>query len=111
MGFESRWTDVKKLGVEIKNLTPILLSTDDPPKVQLASGSKHIHYSTKRYNGKLYILAVNISREEQDAEFVISGEVKKAEVLFEGRSLPVKTYRLTDKFQPIAVHVYEMEIP
>ncbi len=111
LGFESRWADVRKLGEEIKNLTPVLLSTDKPPKVQLASGSKHIHYSTKRYNGKLYILAVNISREEQDAEFIISGEIKKAEVLFEGRSLPVKTYRLTDKFQPIAVHVYEMALP
>jgi len=111
LGFESRWTDVKKLGEEIKSLVPVLLSTEKPPKVQLVSGSKHIQYSTKRHNGKLYIIAVNTSQEEQDAEFIISGEMDRAGVLFEDRSLAVKTYRIADNFQPIAVHVYEMEIP
>jgi len=111
LGFESRWADVKKLGQEIKSLIPILLSTEEPPNVQLSSGERHIHFSTRRYDGRLYILAVNVSREEQDAEFIISEEVKEAKILFEDRSLSVEKYRLTDKFQPIAVHLYEMELP
>lgn len=111
LGFESRWVDVKQLGAEIKSLIPILLSTEEPPKVQLSSGVRYIHFSTRRHDGKLYILAVNVSREEQDAEFTISEGVKEARVLFEDRSLPVEKYRLTDKFQPIAVHVYKMKLP
>ena len=111
LGFESRWADVKKLGQEIKSLIPILLSTEEPPNVQLSSGAQHVHFSTRRHDGKLYILAVNVSREEQDAEFIISEEVKEAKILFEDRSLSVEKYRLTDKFQPIAVHLYEMELP
>jgi hypothetical protein len=110
LGFESRWADVKNLGAEIKSLIPVLLSADEPPKVQLSSGVRQIHFSAKRHGGKLYILAVNASREEQDAEFTISAEVKEAKVLFKNRSLSVEKYRLTDKFQPIAVHVYEIVV-
>jgi hypothetical protein len=111
LGFESRWADVKKLGEEIKSLTPVLLSKEKPSKVHLSSGARWIHFSTKHRDRKLYILAVNVSREEQDAEFVISEEVEESEVLFEDRSLPVEKYRLRDRFQPIDVHVYEVQIP
>ena len=110
MGFEKRWADVKQMGQEIKELIPILLSTEEPPKAQLSSGARNINFSTKQHDGKLYILAVNISREEHDAEFTISAEASEARVLFEDRSLPIATYRLKDKFQPVAVHVYEIEI-
>ena len=81
---------------------------EQPPRVQLASGSRYIQFSTKQHDGKLYILAVNISREEQEAEFVISEEVEEVKVLFEDRVLPMEKYRLTDTFQPVAVHVYEI---
>ena len=110
LGFESRWADVKKVGEEVKRLTPILLSTEEPPKVQLSSGVKNIHFSAKQHDGKLYILAVNISREEHDAEFVISADAEKATVLFEGRALNIEIFRLKDTFQPLDVHVYEIGI-
>ena len=110
LGFQSRWTDVKKLGREIEELIPILLSTEEPPKAQLSSGGQNIHFTTKRHDGKLYILAVNVSREEHDAEFVISTETKDAEVMFEDRTILIEKYRLKDKFQPVAVHVYRVEI-
>ena len=89
---------------------PVLLSTEEPPGVQLAKGSRYIHFSTKRHDGKLYILAVNVSREEQDAEFIISAGAEEAKVLFEERSVSVEKYRLIDKFQPIAAHVYEIKM-
>jgi hypothetical protein len=110
LGFDKRWAEVKKLGAEIKSLMPVLLSTEELPRVQLAKGSRYIHFSTKRHDGKLYILAVNISREEQDAEFAISAEVEEAKALFEERSVPVEKYRLLDKLQPIAAHVYEIQM-
>jgi hypothetical protein len=110
LGFDKRWAEVKKLGAEIKSLMPVLLSTEEPPRVQLVKGSQYIHFSTKRHDGKLYILAVNVSREEQDAEFIISAEVEDAKVLFEERSVSMEKYRLTDKFQPIAAHVYEIQM-
>lgn len=111
LGFEKRWADVKQVGEEIKQLIPILLSTEKPLKVHLSSGGqKNIHFSTRQYEGKLYILAANVTRKEHNAEFTISANIKKAEALFEKRSLSVENYRLRDNFQPIAVHVYEMEI-
>ncbi|MEK7396400.1 MAG: hypothetical protein AAB116_05645, partial [Candidatus Poribacteria bacterium] len=109
-GFESRWNDVKRLGTEIKSLIPILLSTEARPKVQLLSGAKNIHFSAKYYDGKLYIMAVNSSDQPQNADFVISEEVKSVKILFEDRTVNMEKYHLKDTFSPIAVHVYEIEI-
>jgi len=107
-GFESRWSDVKKLGNEIKGLTPVLLSSEDTPKVQ--SSTMNIHFSTKRLDDKIYIIAVNASDKELDAEFVIPTESKSAKVLSEDRSVPIEDYRIKDKFPPITVHVYEISL-
>ena len=38
---------------EIKSLIPVLLSKEQPPRVQLASGSRYVHFSTKQHDGKL----------------------------------------------------------
>jgi len=110
LGFEKRWTDVKRLGTEISSLMPVLLSTDTIPKVQLLSGAQHIHFFVKCYDGKFYIIAVNTSDKAQDAEFTISEEVKSVKVLFEDRFIIMDKYHLKDTFPSIAVHIYEIEI-
>jgi len=101
---------VKRLGEELKSLSPFLLSTDIPPKVSLASGSKHISFSSHLYQDKLYIMAVSTSEEEQKAEFIISGETDKVSVLFENRDVSIEGYSLKDSFPPIGVHVYRISL-
>lgn len=110
LGFESRWNDVKRLGIEIKSLIPILLSTEPAPKVQLLSGGKNIQFSAKYYDGKIYLIAVNSSEQTQNADFIISEEAKDAKVLFDDRIVTIEKYHLKDTFAPIAVHVYEIGI-
>jgi len=107
-GFESRWSDLKKLGEEVKSLIPVLLSEESVPKVQLVSGSREIGYIARQYDGSLYIIAANSSDRSKDAEFSISAEVQIADVLFENRSVAIEKFRLRDTFSPIAVHIYKI---
>lgn len=109
IGFEHRWADVEKLGSEIKSLIPIILSTEKATKVQILSGSKNIHYTTKYYNKNIYIIAVNISDKLMDAEFIVSTESKTAKVLNEDRYLNIEKYVLKDYFPPISVRIYEIK--
>ncbi len=109
-GFDSRWSDVKRLGEEIKSLIPIILSTEKTPKVQILSGSKSIHFTTKYHNKNIYIIAVNVSDKPISAEFVIPSESKNAIVLYEDRTLDIEKYTLKDYFPPVAVKIYEIKV-
>jgi len=107
-GFESRWSDLKKLGEEVKSLIPVLLSEELAPKVQLVSGSREIGYIARRYDGSIYIIAANESDSSRDAEFSISAEVQIVDVMFENRTVSIEKFRLRDTFSPIAVHIYKI---
>ncbi len=110
IGFDKRWPDVKKLAEEIRSITPIILSTEKTPKVQILSGSRNIHFTVKYYNKNIYIIAVNISDKPMETKFIIPSESRYAMALFEDRILNIEKYILKDYFPPIGVRIYEIKV-
>lgn len=107
--FGERWHFMKRIGAEVKELFPVLLSPEEMA-VSVEPGNEAIHCLIKVADGKRYLLAVNGSRSPHRPSFRlpagVSGSVK---VKFEDRAIPVKEGLLTDFFAPLAAHVYELD--
>lgn len=107
--FVERWDFMKRIGAEVKELFPVLLSPEEMP-VSVEPKNEAIHCLVKVCNGKRYLLAVNGSRQPHRPSFRlpagVSGSVK---VKFEDRAIPVRDALLTDFFSPLAAHVYELD--
>jgi hypothetical protein len=97
------WQSVKELNQEIASLTPVLLS----PKClgNTSVGDSAICFLEKHYNGKTYILAVNIMREKTKAHFDC-GVNCSFRVLFEDRAITAANHCFEDTFGPLERHVY-----
>jgi hypothetical protein len=70
--YEEMWGWMKKIGGEVRELSPILLSTEELP-VQVVSGGRNVHAIAKRHDGRLYLIAVNSRDEAQAAEINLDG--------------------------------------
>lgn len=105
------WDWMKKIGLEAKTLSPILLSPDDFGTVPCAPASAHIHTKLKRYNGRLYLMAVNPDRTPCKVKFNIQHRIAgQADVMFEARSVKSNGHYLTDTFKPMEAHVYDLGV-
>jgi hypothetical protein len=102
---------IGRLFNEVKQIRDVLLSQEKTPQVTCTSGD--IRFTVKKFNGALYLIAVNMSSEKQTVRFnfqSLSG-IGSAEVLFENRTLPVKGSCLQDDFDPLRRHVYKLPLP
>jgi len=107
---KSNWTRIKQLMSEMKQLTPVLASPLDVGQVRCSSPT--VQMLAKRYNGALYVLAINASKEPASARLDISAASNrptKSTVLFEGRNIPVREGVITDKFKGFERHVYKVQ--
>ena len=61
----------------------------------------------KRHNGATYLFAVAIRKPPTTAEFTVQGlpERATAEVLGEGKRIPVRPGRFADSFEPYEVYL------
>ena len=57
--FSSLWNNSKIVASEIKNLVPILISTDPIPSVSPSTTDIWLNYTVKSYQNKTYIFSVN----------------------------------------------------
>ncbi len=107
--FVERWHFMKRIGEEVKELFPILLSPEEA-KVSVEPANEAIHCLVKVLDGKGTLLAVNASREPHRPSFRVPERVpKEVKVKFENRTILVKDGLLTDFFAPLAAHVYELD--
>ena len=88
-------------------MTPILYSTETPPNVTLKGSG--VDFVTKRYQGRTYIIAVNLRSDRNKISFTIPETNGAASVLFENRTIKVKGKTLTDSFEAYQRHVYCVE--
>lgn len=111
-----RWKDITEITREFQYLSDVLTSrtpSEQPETPHVLSGPAQDHYGRpsvtcllKKHNGKYYLFAVNATRKSVKAQFRLP-VAKAGKVLFENRSVPVKSGVLTDTFKPFDVHVYE----
>ncbi len=102
------WKAYKRTGQELKRLTPVIFAKE--ARVGLVRTPSNILYTTRRHDGNLYIIAVNITDKSSDAVFRLTdlagtGTID-CDVMFEGRKIPLRNGTLKDRFAPYQRHVY-----
>ena len=108
--FDNEWEQVKRMALEIRRLSPVILSVEDVPDV--SSGNESIHCLAKMYGGKLYVFAVNVSNRPHFGKFTVGSKPTSVRPMFEDRD-PIKPRRdgFQDIFRRFEVHLYEVSLP
>jgi len=103
---------VTALNRQIRELAPILNSPAVDGTAVVASSSKDapIALTVRRGGGATYLFAVGMRNRPAHASFTLRGlpERARAEVIEEGRALPVTGGRFDDDFRPYEVHLYRI---
>ncbi|HUX97834.1 MAG TPA: hypothetical protein VMV47_19035 [Bacteroidales bacterium] len=105
----SAWNECGKMALEIAELTPWLLSDEEPLKVE--SYSSNISVTSKLYKGKLAVIAVNKKNEPLASSIRIKGIVSnKAKVLFENRTITISDGVIYDHLPPYGAQTYMIDL-
>ena len=101
-------TAVAQVTTEISDLAGVLLS----PQVPAAEASAPICVGARDVGGRTWVIAANPTPERVSATISVPGfREGKAGVWDEVRTVPVHGGSLVDTFDPLAVHVYELNGP
>ncbi len=103
----SRWTALKKLVTELKDMSPVFLSPTSQLSVSVIGGDK-ISLLLKKHGDVYYLLAVNRDKPFAEVTFTFPFKASKVKVRYENRELQIKNQKLKDTFSPYEVHVYEI---
>jgi hypothetical protein len=99
------WSECGRVAMEVAELTPWLLSDEDPLPAE--SSSKNILVSSRIHDGKLVVIAINKINEPVNASIRIQGVAdKKARSIFENRMVNVNNGTLNDYLPPFGTHAY-----
>jgi hypothetical protein len=99
------WSECGRIAVEVAELTPWLLSDEEPLPVE--SNSRTVMVTSRVHNGQLIIMAVNRVNEPVSASFRVTGiNNGKARVLFENRIVQVRGGIISDQIAPFGSQVY-----
>lgn len=99
------WEYFPKLNAEVQKLSPLFLKGNSQGPAECSNPD--IHSNIWTYNGIRYLIAVNPTDKPVKCSFAkVKGN--KAEVLFEGRSVDIKTGSFEDEFKPLEAHVYRI---
>lgn len=103
---------VTEINRQIRELAPVLNSPSiiDGVSVKSSNPDVPVHAMVKRHQGATYLFAVGMRNASTTAEFTLQGVPSRAtaEVLGEGRRIPVRQCRFEDTFKPWAVHLYRI---
>ena len=74
---EVRWSAVKSIGQEIKDISPILLAKNAVAN-SIVGDNPLIHWKAKEKNGKIFLIAVNSSVDVQSIVMKLPVAIRKA---------------------------------
>ncbi|MBI3920107.1 MAG: hypothetical protein HY318_01720 [Armatimonadetes bacterium] len=104
---EVRWSAVKSIAKEVRDLSTVLLAPDYEPG-KITGDNPKVHWKAKSRDGKLFVIAVNSSTEVQGVILTLPGPAQKA-VLRTGIGLayPWKNQLLLilDGYEAVAVEL------
>lgn len=112
------WSAMTNLTRRLSALKPVFLAptVEDAKAPVVLSGEKtdafgrsSVTAMVKRYNGRLYVLAVNAHNGTVRARFEFPREWRRCAVAWERRSVWMSGGSFEDEFGPYAVHVYELQ--
>ncbi|MDD5599336.1 MAG: carbohydrate-binding family 9-like protein, partial [Victivallaceae bacterium] len=108
----ANWEAIKNLIREIKELTPVIASSDELKSVITCSSSR-IQWLAKRLNNQIYVIALNKTIEPVSAKFFVSNQSSSqadVDVLFENRKIQQKHGAFKDFFPGYARRVYKITV-
>jgi len=108
------WREFGRIGKELRELAPVLLSPDDGLRVEVAQRGAGVSALLKARQGKYHLIAVNVSRRPVEATFRLpdAPPMRVVTPRFETKSIPQidsaeKTLTMTLPAQSAAI--YEVE--
>jgi hypothetical protein len=106
---EAHWDYVQKLVGELREFSPVIMSPHASGEVKLSPTNAPVEFVTRQHEGKIYLIAANKSPKAQKVRFD-SGlfQGRNVRILYEEHAVSIEGSSLSDKFQPLEVHVYEL---
>jgi len=105
---EAYFENLKSVLTELKGLENVLVGIDKPDLLILNSLPKLISTRIKFMDGKVYLIASNLSPIKQEVDFGFGKSIKHVSVYLEGRSIAANGSIFSDSFAPCEAHVYEV---
>jgi hypothetical protein len=105
------WRAHQQLVKEIQGLSAVLLSPGVGERTTVFGDRGQVRAVTKASNGKRFVMAGNLSGSEVVSCQIIVGDTPMdgtAKVYGTDRTVEIKSGRLADTFEPMDVHVYEL---
>lgn len=104
---------MRSINAQIRRLAPVINSPHPGDLVAVeATGDAPVLSTVRYHDGALYIFSVAMRAVPTAATFHIRPHVRvtRAEVIDEGRSLPIRERTFSDAFGPWQVHLYRIEL-
>jgi hypothetical protein len=100
---------IKAINAQVTYLAVVLNSatTIGYATVSSDNGSVPVDIMAKNYGGANYIFAIAMSNGQANASFTVTSGTS-AEVMGEGRAIPITNGKFSDLFLPYAVHLYKI---
>ena len=105
------WQRTKEILNELKILSPIMYSL--APDIEVSNESKYVHIMTKLYENRLYLIAVNTSKNRQQDVIKFRGTGKitgSVEVMFENKSISADVMSFKADFPALSRRVFVVDI-
>jgi len=107
--YAEMWAGMKRIGAEVEQLSPLLLSAEPAGPVQCEPSSAPIHTRLLRLQGREVLIAVNAGKEPVEASLKTRRTLPpQVDVLFEGQKAKTDGECIPASFAPLQVHVYEL---
>lgn len=102
--------EMKRTARQLTTLAPALLAP--PTGLAVTTDGGRVDATARRLDGALYVFAVNVSRTPVTARFALAGAGDgSVQVFEEGRQVPAAGGVFSDRFAPLAVHLYVVPPP
>ncbi|MBL4700106.1 MAG: hypothetical protein JKX85_02515, partial [Phycisphaeraceae bacterium] len=101
------WNAMQHLSQEVKQLTPILYSIEQPREATVSPSA--IHMVVKQYQGSSYLITVNVTDQPVKAKLQFPGANGEATVLFENRTVKIHDGVIHDDYEGYQRHVYKLK--
>lgn len=106
---KAAWEAYKRTNSEILGLTEVIFSDEKVPAIP--SNHASVLTTTRRHNGKIYLITVNIEDRPVSARFRIPSGLGEAKVLFEERKAAPKDGFLEEEYGPHSRRIYVFDAP
>lgn len=109
--YPKNWEAVKQVNAELLALQDVIFSLEKTSPAIVSDSA--IRFMTRKLDGKIYVIAVNIENREADAIVKLPAEFNyapEALVKFEKKSVNVRNGGFSDKFKAFERHVYCIDI-